>query len=185
MFALALLLLTPEDDIAATRDALVSRCAIPVERILIEPDPASDALIATIRGADPLSDAQLDCFGAVLAGRMMVSPSFEDEALDKRYRYVTGRSTLARMGLLDRLPVFDRTRDTLPGFARKLELLCKARPGSMLEATETNIHIRMAALNTSTGKFDRVICVIDALNASGFDPFRIVEPVPVDVPTIP
>lgn len=185
MLMIALALLAADDD-ATVRDAIVTRCEIPVERIGIEADEPNDIRIVTIRGAAPLSDAQLDCFGTVVAEAAALAPSFEDEALGKHYARVAGRSNLMSMGLLERLPVFDPARDTLRRFARKLERLCKVRPGTMLEADDGNIHLLRSALDLPSERYEPVICLISALDASGFNAFAIDVPIPMtETPTTP
>jgi hypothetical protein len=191
MLMLALLFATPDAD--AMRRAIIARCAIPADRLAVEHwDNSGDVLV--VEGAAPLSNRQLDCLGKTLIAPEMVTAetlvpfSFEDQALGRRYTTRSSRSSLSARGQLARLPVFKPGRDTLAGFARRLERFCKAEPG-MLVVEEDNIRIRDGAFETvdnTPPKFDDpLLCAVDALGASGFDAFGRMPIVPTPVVETP
>jgi len=190
MFALALLA-TP--DVEAMRQAMIARCAIPADRLAVEHiDDSGDVLM--IKGGAPLSNKQLDCLGKTLIAPDLVTAetlvpfSFEDEALRRRYTMRTSRSSLSSMGRLAQLPVFNPRRESLAGFARRLERFCKAEPG-LLVVEEDNIRIRDGAFeaqeNTPPAFDDPLLCEVNALGASGFEAFGRVPVIPTPVVEIP
>lgn len=176
MIALAFLLFATPQDPETVRQAIIAKCGIGADRLAVErvSEPPEDWVM--VKGAAPLSDAQLDCFGQTLAGMEMVPFAFDDEALGKRYSRVSGRSGLAAMGLLNRLPVFNPKRDTLRSFAHRLERLCGARRGSLLVVQGENIAVREGAFDGDydPSTHDPALCVVAALGASGFEPFGYV-----------
>lgn len=195
----ALMLLAAPQDAEAVRQAIVSRCAIPADRLVVEQwtDPEMEVLV--VKGDGPLSDAQLSCLGTVLAEGWMredgVNFTFNDGPLGERYEEVTrrervaaARANLASRGVLRRLPVFDRERGDPAVFARRLERLCGGAPGSLLKVQEdnsSNIVLRIDGDGPiSDTKFQRQSCAISALIATGFEPFGAVPPPTLHV-TIP
>jgi len=193
MFALALLLAAaPAPDPEALRQVIIARCGIAADRLAVEPwtDPPEEVLV--VKGDELLPDGQLSCLGAALSQANVegypVAFSFDDFALGKRYSILRGREGLAQMGLLDRLPVYDAERETRARFARRLERLCKARPGSLLIVRRGNIRVRAHVFDDPKllGS-DAVVCAVNALEASGFNALGMPEAiyVPVTVVTTP
>lgn len=180
MLALTLVAAAPSDS-EAVRRAIAAKCEVDAARLTIEPwaDPEQDMIIVT--GDGGLSDAQLDCIGAVgTEGGVLLG--FDNAVLSKRYVIVTSRSNLAAMHVLDRLPKYDPARHSLHGFARQLERYCRARPGSFLVVKNNNIAMRPAVWDRPEGSDgDAVICLVNALGASGFDAFGAIPPVPQPV----
>ena len=189
MLMLALTLLVAADA-EAVRQALIAKCEVAADRVVIDQWNDSPEKVVVIKGAAPLSDAQLDCIGQTTAELYVAESdyvlfSFEDGAIGKRYNLVSSRSSLASMGLLNRLPVFDPKRDTLRGFANRLELLCGARRASLLQIEGDNIRVRAGAFDgPPSARKDPIMCLVPALGASGFAPFGIVPPVVVRVPDL-
>ena len=178
MIALALLFASPDPE--AVRQAVIAKCAIAPDRLAIEhlTDPPQDVLI--VKGEELLPDGQFDCLGTVLAEASaegnLVAFSFEDYTLAKRHRILGGREGLARRGLLNRLPVFDPESDTLAPFARQLERLCKVRPRSLLIVENDTIRVRDFVFeDPKLLASDAVVCVINALEASGFNALGMPE----------
>jgi hypothetical protein len=191
MLTLALLLATP--DAEAMRQAIIARCAIPADRLAVEHwEDSGDVLM--VKGSAPLSNRQLDCLGKTLVApdlvtaETLVSFSFEDHALARRYTTRASRANLASTGQLARLPVFNPRRETLAGFAQRLERFCKAKPG-VLVVEEDNIRISdgafEAADSTPPAFDDPLLCAVNALGASGFDAFGRVPVVPTPVIELP
>lgn len=190
---LALLFAAPQDP-EALRKAIVAKCTIPDDRLAVEQwtDPVMEVLV--VKGDGPLSDAQHICFDTMISGGG-IEFAIEDESLGERFeevrqreRMANAREALASRGLLRRLPVYRPDRDDPAAFAKRLERLCGARPGSLLKVQEDNgfniVLIVDSAAPRSDRQFQREICAINALVATGFDPWGAPPP-PVFYVTTP
>lgn len=187
MFALSLLLLVATPDIEALRQAVIAKCEIPADRVVIVLWDAAPEGVVTLKGDGMLSDAQLSCFGTMADNSDGITFAFEDAAIGERYeevqvreRLAAARSVLAELHVLDRLPVYNPQRDGLAVFAHKLERLCGARPGSILRVKNGRIVARDGILyKGGLRHYERASCVINAVIASGFEPY---EPILITTP---
>jgi hypothetical protein len=162
------------------RAAVSARCHIAAGRLVAEPGEDRSYALLTVKGHAALSDAQLRCYGQMLAGAEHMWPSFEDDRLGERYdtliardRLRSARADLRRRGLLAAVPRFDRRRDTLEAFAVRLEALCGASPHSVLLVREGWIILGDEVFDESHGNelFEREDCAREAATAAGFDPW--------------
>ena len=190
---LALLLSAPSPALhkaaERAREAAITACHIPAERLVIEQDEGSTLYSVALKGRDPLSDAQIDCFGDEIAGTADVALSIEDERVSAHYERVRQRDMLANAramlrheGLLARVSaVHRRHRETLASFAIRLEQLCHAPPHSVLHATGGAIRIRTDTTRHPTARQNaRWFCVVNAAIVAGHDPLTV-PPVPPPV----
>ena len=187
-----ILLLAAAPDPEAVRQAIVAKCAIAPDRLAIEHWNDSPEDVLVVKGEALLPVSQFDCLGTILAEANTqgdpVAFSFEDASLGKRQTILGGRDALARMGLLERLPVFDPEHEMLARFGRRLERLCNVRPGSLLIVRDGNLRVRDHVFeDEELLGGDDVVCVINALEASGFNALGMPEPVyvPVTIITAP
>jgi hypothetical protein len=196
---LALLLSAPSPALhkaaERAREAVITACHIPAERLAIEQDEGSTLYSVALKGSDPLSDRQIACFGATIGPRSdKVAFSIEDARLGVRYDRLaeraslrSARAILRRQGLLKRLPVFDRRRETLAAFALRLEQLCGAAPRTVLRARGGYLSLRSGVLHGRARRADREFCIINAGIAAGHNPLYVplVAPIPFDPPPLP
>ena len=185
MFALMLLLSAVQDGngpAETVRAPIVEKCGLSAERLAIERDPAMAAPGILIKGSELLTDKQLSCFGDQLAASSEAYPAFEDDDLGKRYSRIVeidnrrrARADMRRRGLLAHLPRFDRRHESLRHFARRLEALCHAKPGSILEVRGAHIQLVEAKLTNDIEFSEGEMCSISAAIASGHNPFYVPE----------
>lgn len=187
---LALLFAAPQDP-ETLRQMIASRCAMPADRLVIEQWTDQAIEILVVRGDDPLTDAQHICLDAVMS-----RASFDEDGINftfgndelrmrhdeviRRERVAAARRELASRGLLRRLPVYRPTRDDPAVFAKRLERLCGAAPGSLLEVEDNGNGNIMLIIDSdekiSEGKFQLQSCAISALIATGFEPWGALPP---------
>lgn len=165
-------------------------CRIDADRLAVGPeDEAPGALV--LRGAAPLSDAQLRCYGGTIT-EAGVTPSIDDERLSRRYDTLrrqdmgtSARMALQQEGLLAQLPRRARG-EPLGRYARRLERLCGARAGSVLQVEDGQIRLAESGDAEPSGEESRGwLCTFSAAVAAGHDPLTIPPPPPIPVPDIP
>jgi hypothetical protein len=181
LLALALTLQLSADAPAPTRD--FRACGIDAAGIQVEFSEELQDDVARVPSSATMTDDQLRCLAkaAVAQGDII---EFADPTLMTRFADIEGealrmagfadaRRRLAALGLLDKLPVFDPARDKVTSFTKRLEVLCGAKPGSVLKQTgERSLTLDPAALRKGmryarSGR--QVECVTDAVIASDLD----------------
>ena len=175
-----------------TRRRIVVTCHIAADRLLVEHDGDPPLYSIALKGAAPLTAAQLGCFADRMAsGGGDVGLTIEDESLSKAYdrlrrrrMLISARADLRHLGLLGHVPRFDHRRATLRSFATRLERLCGAQPHSVLRVVDGWITIRddIPAHQTGT-QLRRWFCVTDAALLSGHDPIPVIAP-PTPLPYV-
>jgi len=173
------------------RRTIVATCHIAADRLAVEQDGDPPFYTIALRGGAPLTAAQLGCFADRMAAGGDVGLSIDDERLSKAYdrlrqrrMLISARVDLGRLGLLGRVPRFDRRRETLGSFAVRLERLCGAKPHTVLRVVDGRITIRNDVPGRRSGaQPGRWFCVTDAALLSGHDPITVVAP-PTPVPYI-
>jgi hypothetical protein len=188
---LALLLSAPSPALhkaaERAREAVIATCHIPAERLAIEQDEGSSLYSVALKGSDPLSDAQIDCFGDKIGGTADVALSIEDEQVSAHYGRVrqrkmmaTARAMLRREAMLGRASAVHRRRgERLRSFAIRLEQFCNAAPHSVLEVTSGTIQIRTDTPKHQSGRQNaRWFCVVNTAIVTGHDPITVPLPDP-------
>jgi hypothetical protein len=172
------------------RVAVIAGCRIEAGRLAVEHWQDPPITVLALKGAAPLSDAQLDCYANALTDGD-VGPAIEDERLSLRYdrlaerAWVSGaRAFLRDLGLLGRLPR-QRRHEPLDLYARRLEALCGAPSGSVLRVEDGRIALASPEARPPESEDPRPwLCALYAAVAVGHNPMLIpLIPTPVtDIP---
>jgi len=188
---LALLLSAPSPALhkaaERAREAVIAACHIPAERLAIQLDEGSPLYSVALKGSDPLSDGQIDCFGDKIGGTADVALSIEDEQVSAHYDRVrqrkmmaNARAMLRREGMLGRASAVHRHHgETLRAFAIRLERRCGAPPRSVLQVIRGTITIRIGAPEHESARQNaRWFCVVNTAIVTGHDPLTVPPPDP-------
>lgn len=170
-------------DATALMNADFRSCGIDQSRVMTDyRDDLQDG-VAAVSGSAKVSDDQLQCLAKATVDHGYII-AFADAELNARFadkankafresRLTYARGRLAAFGALDKLPVFDPKRESVDAFVSKVELMCGAKPRSVIRRispTELAIDDRMLRRVMRDSRAGRQVeCVQAVLGATDLD----------------